>query len=120
MDTIIQVAFGIKLDSLAADEHHPVIVHARKLFSTRMPVKDIVGFMIMFTWPTLAQWLGIRFHGEVMDFFDKFASEIVAEYRRESRDKLLGKANNFIELLLEAEMEGENGGNEKFKRKCKW
>lgn len=106
MDTILQVAFGVKVDSMI-DTNNPVIVHAKKIFTKDINVKQIIRFMIAFTMPGLLKYFGNFVRNPVFDYFEKFALKIIEQKRIEFGSKEnLGKANNFIELLLEAEAEG--------------
>ena len=121
MDTIIQVGFGVKVDSLV-DIDNPIIKHAKKLFSTDLPLKELVntGFVILL--PKLAHLLGIRLNAEEIDFFQKMALDIIDKKRKELKEKkTFGKGKNLIEIMLEAEAEGQlDTQNDSQKRlKCK-
>ena len=121
MDTIIQVGFGVKVDSLV-DIDNPIIKKEKKLFSTDLPLKELVntGFVILL--PKLAHLLGIRLNAEEIDFFQKMALDIIDKKRKELKEKkTFGKGKNLIEIMLEAEAEGQlDAQNESQKRlKCK-
>ncbi|KAJ6218346.1 hypothetical protein RDWZM_009503 [Blomia tropicalis] len=106
MDTIIQVAFGTKVDSLV-EPNNPVITYAKKLFSVDISFKNIIKFTMILMAPKLANFLKIRINPEVTDFFYKFSMDIINQKRKNMKNGNIGKANNFIELLLEAEVENE-------------
>ena len=106
MDTIIQVAFGIKVDSLL-DVKNPVLVNDRKAFSLDISVIQIVKFMIAFAIPSSTKYFSGLVRNPVFDYFEEFSEKIINEKRKEYQNKEnVGKASNFLELLLEAEAEG--------------
>lgn len=105
MNTIIRVAFGVKADSMA-NSGDPVVNNARQLFSTNMGIKTMLAISMMFYTPGLAKLFNVRFKASVVDFFGQFSLSIIKQKRKlfETGEQI-GKANNFIELLLEAEAE---------------
>lgn len=111
LDTIIQVAFGV---STKVDETNQVVVMAKRLFQQELSFKSIPLYAFVFMFPRLSHALNIRVNGNVSDFFMKFSMEIIKqkreEFRKNKENKL--KADNFIELLLEAERENEKQSNE--------
>lgn len=82
-------------------------------------------FTMFFMAPKLANMIGIRLNAESVDYFNEFSSKIIADKRKSYvKGSEHGKASNFIELMLEAEV--EEGGSfaslqsdEKDKLKCK-
>ncbi len=125
--SIVQVAFGVKIDSLV-EADHPVIVNAKRLFSNDLTYANLVRFTLLFMAPKLANLLGIRINAQSVDYFNVFSTKIIADKRKSYlKGGGHGKASNFIELMLEAEAE-EGGGNftdalhgeEKEKLKCKF
>ncbi|XP_017460630.1 PREDICTED: cytochrome P450 3A2-like [Rhagoletis zephyria] len=113
METIIHVAFGVKVDSLA-DPTNPIIVYAKKSFQNDMSVTTFISIMAIILMPGVAEKLGIRYRGDITDFFRHFAEEIISQKKRELADAAtLGtpktttsSSSSFLELLLEAEEEG--------------
>lgn len=107
MDTIIQVAFCTKVDSLI-DPNNPIIKNVKKL-SGDMSLKNILIFALIFICPKFTKKFLKRFrlNGDVVDFFTAFAQEIINTKRKEFQEKDFSKANTFIEFLLEAEHEFE-------------
>ena len=127
MDTVIQAAFGAKVDSLT-DQNNPIIVNIKKIFGRDMTLKTILTLVALSTTPRLCKLFGVRFAREAVTFFEKLASDIVNKKREEFRanHEKRAKANNFIELMIEAEFELEHlqqtngGGDAKQKAvKCK-
>ena len=107
MDTIIQVAFGMKVDSLV-DENNQIIVMAKRLFQQDLSLKNVGLAAIVFLFPRIASALNLKINGDVTDYFTKFSTEIIKNKREEySKSKSFGKADSFIELILEAEAENE-------------
>ena len=124
MDTIIQVGFGVKVDSLV-DIDNPIIKHAKKLFSTDLPLKELVNTAFLFLSPKIAHLLGVRLNPEEIDFFQKMSLDIIDKKRKELKDiENFGKARNLIEIMLEAEAEGQlntrNGSQKRHKCKLVW
>ena len=112
METIIHVAFGVKVDSLA-DPTNPIIVYAKKSFQNDMSVTTFISIMAIILMPGVAEKLGIRYRGDITDFFRRFAEEIITQKKRELADaatlgtpKTTTSSSSFLELLLEAEEEG--------------
>ena len=105
MDTIIQMAYGVQIDSLA-DQDNPIITNAKRFFSTDQSFKNLFSFSLAFAAPKLATKLGIRVNGDVLDFFERIAMDIISKKRDEIESRgSISRATNFIELLLEAEQE---------------
>ena len=120
LDTIIQIGFGIKVDSLA-DDNNQLVVNVKKSFSKNMPKIEILKSMMIFLFPKLSNRLGIGLNREVVNFLTKIALEIIVKKREELKQKVSGKATNLIEIMLEAELEDEIGLENKDKRlKCRW
>ena len=130
MDTICRVAFGLKIDSFSEDEN-PMISKAKKMFSNDLSVKTMISFFLLFAVPRLAKLLNIR--NDVFDYFKDLSLQVIHQKREEFKKvENLGKASNFLEMLLEAEAEHEklqsleknvntNGTVEPSKNvKCKW
>ena len=105
MDTIIQVAFGVKVDSMI-DDKNPVIINAKQAFSTDINIKSILIFLIGFTMPKLSKLVTLIVGNPLFDFFENMTVKIIDDKRKEFKNREnLGKASSFIELLLEAEAE---------------
>ena len=105
MDTIAQVAFGVRIDSLV-DVDNPLVTNARKLFSTDLSAKNLLFFAIIALSPRLTKAFGIRFNKDVVDFFEDFCKKLIKQKRDLFKNKeQIGKAVNFIELMFEAEAE---------------
>lgn len=106
MDTICRVAFGLKTDSLSEDENL-MISKAKKMFSNDLSIKTMISFFLLFGVPRLAKLLNIR--NDVIDYFKDLSLEVIHQKREEFKkvDYNLGKASNFLEMLLEAEAEHE-------------
>lgn len=117
---VIQVVFGTKVDSLV-EPNHPIITYAKKLFSTDISIGNLLRFTFLVMAPKLANALGVRVNADTMDYFNVLAQKVIQEKRAEMRKENFGKAGNFIEMLLEAEVE-ENQANdgEETKSKCKF
>lgn len=106
MDTICQVAFGMKVDSLADESNHMIIM-AKRLFQQDLSIKNIAKVAVAFLLPRVAHALNIRINGDVSDYFTAFSGKIIQEKREEFRKNENRKADSFIELILEAEVEAE-------------
>lgn len=111
IDTIVQISFGIKVDS-CVDENVPIISYAQKLLTADVTLKAMVEFAIMSTLPKVANLFNFGFNQEAIDYFDKIAIEIVKKKREEIDTGKAGKASNFIELLLEVEKDQQNNNEE--------
>ncbi|KAH7639178.1 cytochrome p450-like protein [Dermatophagoides farinae] len=108
MDTVLQVAFGCKIDSLI-EPNNQIIVMARRLFNTDLSLKNIIAFVFAFFLPPFfSKIFNIRINGDVTDFFGKFAIDLIERKRKEFAKKDFSKASTFLEFLLEAEHELEN------------
>ncbi|KAI2811727.1 Thromboxane-A synthase [Blomia tropicalis] len=106
MDTIVQIAFGIKIDSLVEIDN-PIIHHAKMLFSTNFTFRNLVAITLTFASPKLASLLDVRINRVPIEFFHKMALEIIKQKRSELHDKTKIKGTNFIECLLQAEVEND-------------
>ena len=106
MDTIIQVAFGVKLDSFNNPDN-PIITNGRKVFQMNLGFWGVIQFLVIIFAPKLAKWLNIEIAKEETEFFRKMATKIMDQKRAEfDKAKSYAKANSFIEFMLEAEEEG--------------
>jgi len=115
MDTIVQIAFGVKIDSLV-NKDNPVILNAKKMFSMDMSLKNLISVATIFLCPPLAKLLGLSFNKEQADFFMKFSKKIIDEKRAiMKKNKGHFKPNSFIELMLEAEKENLSETNQEDK-----
>lgn len=103
------------------EPNHPIIVYAKKFFSTDISIGNLLRFTFLVLAPKLANALGVRVNADVMDYFSVLAQKVIQEKRAEMKRENFGKAGNFIEILLEAEIEENqtNDGEEK-KSKCKF
>lgn len=106
MDTIIQVLFGIKVDSLI-DPNNLIIINVKKMFSTDLSLKNALIFFMIFSGGNfMRKFLRyFRLNGDVLEFFTNFSLKIIEEKRKEFKQKDFAKASTFIEFLLEAEHE---------------
>src|SRR6218665_1014202 len=108
MDTIIQIAFGIKIDSLI-DRDNPILVHAKSLFQQDMTVKDTFLWTMILLLPKVAMALNLVPFKKEMKFFSQLSDGIIQKKRKEfelankTGDKV--KPTNFIELMVEADYE---------------
>ncbi|XP_075675795.1 cytochrome P450 3A31-like [Dermatophagoides pteronyssinus] len=108
MDTILQVAFGCKIDSII-EPNHQLVITARKLFNADLSLKSILEMSFIYFFPPFfSKLFKIRLNGDEMNFFGKFTSELIERKRIEFAQKDFSKASTFIEFLLEAEHELEN------------
>ena len=122
MNSIIQVAYGIRVDSL--NEGHPIIKHVKEFFGG-FNLNNLFAFFVMLTVPKLANMLKIRINGAATDFFRDFSTEIIEKRKKDLAEmKAKGEAfkpNNFLDFMIEAEHENENESNEEEKKnKCKF
>lgn len=122
--SIVQVAFGIKINSLV-EKNNPVITYAQQLLSTDLSFANLIRFTLIFMAPKVANFIGVRLNAEAIDYFGEFSNKIMADKRKLYSKSNHGKASNFIELMLEAEVEncGESFSSafqteEKEKLKC--
>ena len=109
MDTILQIAFGSKVDSLK-DPNNKIVLMAKKLFQTDISYAAMFFFLILFMFPKLSIKIARLFNinQDFIKFFKEFSMEIIRKKRDELKDsKNMGKANNFLEMMLEAEAEHE-------------
>ncbi|KAH9398120.1 Cytochrome P450 3A4 [Tyrophagus putrescentiae] len=107
MDSIVQVAFGLKIDSLT-EKNHPVITNAHRLFSADFSIRNLLIVASLLLVPKIAKLLGLRFNGESIDYFSEFSTKILKDKRAAYTKEKEGKASNFIELMLEAEADLQN------------
>ena len=106
MDTIIQVAFGVKLDSFN-NPNNPIVTNGRKIFQMDVGLWSILQFLVIIISPKLAKLLSIEIAKEEVEFFTKMATDIMDQKRAEfDKVKSYAKANSFVEFMLEAEEEG--------------
>ena len=108
MNAIIQIAFGTKVDSLS-DPNNPIIKNAKKIFSNDISISTVLVIFIFIFLPSYGMKVSKSFgFNDWVDFFETFSLKIIKQKREElKRAKGLGKANNFLEMLLEAETENE-------------
>ncbi|KAI2804065.1 Cytochrome P450 3A4 [Blomia tropicalis] len=109
MDTILQIAFGSKVDSLK-DTNNKIVLMAKKLFQTDISYAAMLFFLLLFMFPKLSIKIARLFNinQDFIKFFKEFSMEIIRKKRDELKDsKNMGKANNFLEMMLEAEAEHE-------------
>lgn len=132
IDTIIQIAFGVKVDSLN-DPTNPIIVNGRKIFQQDISALDLIKFTLIFFAPKLAELFKLEINESTTDFFTNLSLGIIDQKREEiAKQKSFAKANSFIEFMLEAEAENkkmneeegnnsldENGNQAKKPTKCK-
>ena len=121
MNTIIQVSYGIRVDSL--NDSHPIIVNAKKAFQG-FTFKNLVKFWFMLVTPKIAKLLNLRVSPEVTDYFKDFSTKIIDQRKKDLAEmKARGesfKANNFLDFMIEAENEmKETNSEEEMKNKCK-
>ena len=115
MDTIIQVGFGVKVDSLV-DPNNPIIVNVKNMFSVDLPYREIFNSALVFIMPKIANLLGVRLNSNETSFFHKISMEIIKKKRQELEEKKsFGKGNNLIEIMLEAEAENQNDSQNRLK-----
>ena len=108
MDTVLQVAFGCKIDSII-EPNNQLIIMARRLFNTDLSLKNILSMTVLFFFPAFfSKLFKIRLNSDEIDFVSKFASDLIERKRIEFAQKDFSKASTFIEFLLEAEHELEN------------
>lgn len=121
IDTIVQVLFGIKVDSLI-ETTNPIIHHAKKLFTNNLTVRNIFEMLLILLFPKVAKFLGIRIYKEVIEYFQKISSQIIETKRAELSEKgNLGTARNFIEMMIESDFAHANSAdNPKQMSKCKF
>ena len=106
MDTIIQVAFGVKMDSFN-NPNNPIVTNGRKIFQMDLGFWSILQFLVIIISPKLAKLLSIEIAKEEVEFFTKMATDIMDQKRAEfDKVKSYAKANSFVEFMLEAEEEG--------------
>ena len=109
MDTILQVAFGTKVDSLK-DPDNKIVKMAKKIFQSDITLSTMIMFAMFFLFPKFAFKLMKLFNinQDFVIFFKEFSIEIIRKKRAELKNnKNTGKATNFLEMLLEAEDEHE-------------
>lgn len=111
MDTIIQTAFGTKIDSLK-EPNSPIVKHASKFFEKDISLKDFGRFFLMSIAPKISKKIEIQFNPEFNKFCLQLATKIIDEKKSSFGSQLKEadptKASNFIELMLEARRETEN------------
>ena len=115
MDTIFQVAFGTKVDSLS-DPANPIIRNSKQIFSNDLTLGRALGVLIVLIAPKYGI-SALRAFGafEWLYFFEDFSLKIIRQKREELRQRrgqsqnggTVDKANNFLEMLIEAEAENE-------------
>lgn len=121
MDTMIQIAFGAKIDSIN-DPNNKFVKNARRVFGD-ISMADIIFFTLAGVCPSLLKLLGIKLEPEALNYFTQCSIEIIQRKRKEMETKWAAdyKSNNFIELILEVEHEANQLARENksipFKRK---
>ncbi|KAJ6222391.1 hypothetical protein RDWZM_000936 [Blomia tropicalis] len=69
--------------------------------------RNLVAITLTFASPKLASLLDVRINRVPIEFFHKMALEIIKQKRSELHDKTKIKGTNFIECLLQAEVEND-------------
>lgn len=108
IDTIIQTAFGVTVDSLN-EPNNPIIVNGRKMFQSSPKLLDLIKMSMLFMMPKLAKLLHIEVTDEGTTFFTKLSVDIMNQKREEFATQKDGfsKATSFIEFMIIAEQEGK-------------
>ena len=116
IDSFLQTSYGIKVDSLV-DITNPLTQNLRDLFSVNVSLKDMISFSMIFLMPKVSRSFGIRVFAKVIDFLRNFLENLIKQKRSnyENFDHI-GKANNFIDLMLEANEEAKLMGSDLIKR----
>ena len=104
MDSIIQIAFGIKIDSLM-DPKNPILLASRKIFQNDFGIEKILKITLLQLLPGIAKMLDIRLFGPQFALFGKISKEIIDKKRESLSNNVIQKPTNYIELILEAEAE---------------
>lgn len=108
MDTIIQMAYGVEIDSLN-DPNNLILKNARKIFSRDSSFSEILFFSLATISPTLVKYSGFKWQKESISYFEKCSIDIIKKKREELKNKTSEhRASNFIELILECEDEQIN------------
>jgi len=119
MDTIIQVSYGIRVDSLNDD--NPIIYWAKKAFRD-ISLLNVMKFILIFGAPKLAKFLKLRVNADINDYFKEFSKKIIDERKKDLAELTAKgqpfKATNFLDFMIEA----ENAANteEEMDTKCKF
>ena len=92
-----------------SDPNNQIIKNAKKIFSTDINLARIAIIFIFMLIPKYAmkfsQYIGLN---NWVDFFQDFSLKIIRQKREELKNaKNMRKANNFLEMLLEAEAENQ-------------
>ena len=75
MDVIASCAYGIKVDSIN-DPDHPIVINAKKILNTDMPISMILCLMA----PKLAKLLKLEpFDIKALRYFDDLTTKIIEE-----------------------------------------
>lgn len=118
LDTIIQISMGMKINSLK-EKDALILKYARQLFSRDVPLNDTVVFALAFCWPSLLKILGLKLQPEAINYFRKCSLEIIRK-NRERIEKMTAnesfRATNFIELILEVELEQKQFEQKQFEQ----
>ena len=122
MDTLIQVSYGLRVDSL--NDENPIIAHAKKAFQG-LRFKNLIVFWFLLVSPKIANILKLRINADVTDFFKDFSTKIIEKRKKDLTEmRAKGepfKANNFLDFMIEAEHETlKEGSEEDNKNKCKF
>ncbi|GFO27118.1 cytochrome p450-like protein [Plakobranchus ocellatus] len=108
MDTIASTGFGLDIDTLG-DPENAFCVHAKKFINPNMIVA-LVGIFCPPLCRLLAKF-GFSFISSKATYFFEKAIDSALEVRRESGDA--GKMHDFLDLMIEAEKEQTEGGEER-------
>jgi len=129
MDTIVQIAFGVKIDSLV-EKDNALLKHAKSIFQTDFKLYNVWVIAMTFLCRPLAKALNLRMNPEAVDYFESLTRDIIKNKREllknnNNNNLEYSKATNFIELLLEAEnewlrLEKGNGNAEKTTKAIKY
>ncbi|KAF7488624.1 Cytochrome P450 3A24 [Sarcoptes scabiei] len=126
IDTIIQMAFGLKVNSMQ-DPNNYTVKMAKQIFEEDITLRDTVLFCLGWTCPWLAKFFGFRFKPEAVSHFKKLTFEIFIRKRddisrNDTKLDMKRAPINFIDLLLEVEKDSiksngsiENRMNQSFK-----
>ena len=105
LDSLIQSAFNVKIDSLN-DHTHPILVNLRSILQTEIKFVDALQIVLLFFAPRVAKLFKIEFKRKEIQFFAKLSSDIMERKRAEfAAAGSYTNAQTFIDFMLEAEDE---------------
>lgn len=128
MDAILQTAFGSK-DCSLYEADNEIMRKAKENFCSDLDFRSLLYYSLLFSFPKLLPFItkivNLDKGTELAAFFKTLSLKLIEKKQKqlilESQQGQKRKANNFLEMLLDAEqkIQKEDGVEEKKATKCK-